>query len=114
MHGNLLHTTLQMGVIRLKVLILFNHTDLVAHTDSFRINISIAAMHRLTPRILYLSHAFQNTNVPIYVRVCVIPQPYYLDWFEMSHRNVPLNRDDGPFFIQSMNVIQGEKTAVIQ
>ena len=57
----------------------------------------------------YFSNAFQNTNVPIHERVCVIPPPYYLDWFEKSYPNVPLNRDDGTFFLRCMNVIQGVK-----
>ena len=38
----------------------------VAHADSFRINIAIASMHRLTARILDVSNEFQNTNVPIH------------------------------------------------
>ena len=51
----------------------------VAHDDSFIINISIMAMHRLTVRILDVSNEFQNTNVPINERVCVSPPPYYLN-----------------------------------
>ena len=53
-------------------------------------------MHRLTARILDVSNAFQNTNVPIHERVCVSPPPYYLDWFLRYYPNVPLNRDDVP------------------
>ena len=85
----------------------------MAHDDSFIINIAIASMHRLTARILDVSNAFQNTNVPIHERVCVIPPPYYLDWFEIFHPNVPLNLDDGPFCLQCMNVIQGTKWIII-
>ena len=70
----------------------------MAHADSFRINIAIAAMYRPTARILDVINAFQNTNVPIHERVCVSPPPYYLDWFEISYPNVTLNRDDGTFF----------------
>ena len=51
----------------------------VAHADSFIINISIADMHILTARILDVSNAFQNKNVPIHEIVCVSPPPYYLD-----------------------------------
>ena len=83
----------------------------MAYYDSFIINIAIASMHRLTARILDVSNAFQNTNVPIHERVCVSPPPYYLDWFERSYPNVPLNRDDGPFCLQCMNGIQGTKPA---
>ena len=54
-------------------------------------------MDILTARILDVSNAFQNTNVPIHERVCVSPPPYYLDWFKISYPNVPINRDDGPF-----------------
>ena len=43
--------------------------------------------------------------------VCVCPPPYYLDWFERSYLNVPLNLDDGPFCLQCMNGIQGTKPA---
>ena len=71
-------------------------------------------MHRLTARILDVSNAFQNTNVPIHERVCFSPPPYYLDWFEISYPNIPLNRDDGPFFLQCMNGIQVTKPAGIQ
>ena len=83
----------------------------MAHAESFRINIAIAYIHRLTARILDVSNEFQNTNVPIYERVCVSPPTYYLNWFERSYPNVPLNRDDGPFCPQCMNGIQGTKTA---
>ena len=64
-------------------------------------------MHRLTAMILYVSNAFQNTNVTINERVCVIPPPYYLDWFERSYPNIPLNQDYGLFYLQYMNGIQG-------
>ena len=66
-------------------------------------------MHRLTARILDVSNAFQNTNVPIHEKFCFIPQPYYLDWFEMYYPNVSLNIYDGPFCINCMNGIQGTK-----
>ena len=81
----------------------------MAHADSFRINIAIASMHRLTARILDVSNAFQNKNVPIHERVCVSPPPYYLDWFEISYPNVPINLYYGPFFVQCINGIQGIK-----
>ena len=68
-------------------------------------------MHRLTARILDISNACQNTNVPIHEIVCVSQPPYYLDWFERSDPNVPLNRDDRPLFLQCMNGIQGTKPA---
>ena len=83
----------------------------VAHAESLRINIAIASMHRLTSIILDVSNAFKNTNVPIHERFCVSPPPYYLDWFEISYPNVPLNRDDGVFCLHNMNVIQGTKPA---
>ena len=74
----------------------------VSHADSFRMNIDFASMHMLTARILDVSNAFQNTNFPIHERVCVSPPPYYLNWFERSYPNVPLNRDDGPFCLHCM------------
>ena len=40
-----------------------------------------------------------------------MPPPYYLEWFERFYPNVPLNCDDGPFYLQCMNGIQGKKTA---
>ena len=83
----------------------------MVHDDSFRINIDIAAIHRLTARILDISNAFQNTNVPIHEIFCVSPPPYYLDWFEISYPNVPLNRYYVPFFLQCMNGIQGTTPA---
>ena len=71
-------------------------------------------MHRLTTRTLYVSNVFQNENVLIYERVCIIPPPYYLNWFEISYPNFPLNLDDGPFCIQCMNGIQGKNPSVRQ
>ena len=91
MHGNILQSTVQMGVLRFKVLVLINDTFqwyMLTHSNK---NIAIADMHRLASRILYVSNAFQNTNVPIHERVCVVPPPYYLDWFEISYPNFPLN-----------------------
>ena len=49
----------------------------VAHAESFRINISVEAMHRFIGRVVYVSNSFHNTNVPVHGRVCVIPPPYY-------------------------------------
>ena len=63
----------------------------VAHADSLRINISIESMHRLASKVLDVSNAFHNTNVPIHERLCFSPPIYYLDWFERSYPNVPLN-----------------------
>ena len=68
-------------------------------------------MHRLNARILDVSNSFQNTNFTIHERVCVIPPPYYLEWFERSYPNVPLNQDDGQFFLLCMNGFQGTKPA---
>ena len=86
----------------------------VEHADSFRINIDIADMHRLTARILDVSNAFQTKNVPIHEKVFDSPPPYYLDWFEISYPNVTINLDYGPFFLQCMNLIQGTKPSGIQ
>ena len=70
----------------------------MAHADSFRINIAIASMHRLTAKILDVSNAFQNKNVTIHERVCLTPPPYYLDSFERSYPDVHINLDYAPFF----------------
>ena len=72
----------------------------VAHVDSLRINIYITSMHILTSRILDVSNKFQNENVPIHERVCVSPPPYYIDWFEISYPDVPLNQYHVPFCLQ--------------
>ena len=64
-------------------------------------------MHRLTASILDVINAFQNTNVPIHEIFCVSPVPYYLYLCERYCPNVPLKRDDSPFFLQCMNGIQG-------
>ena len=77
----------------------------MAHANSFRIKIDNAAVHILTTSILGVSNEFQNPNVPIHERVCVSPPPYYIDWFEISYPNLPLNRDDGTFCLQCMNEI---------
>ena len=77
----------------------------MAHSDSFIINIYIAAIQRLTARVLDVSNKFQNKKFPIHERVCFITPPYHLDYCENYYPNVPLNRDYGPFFIQIMNVI---------
>ena len=53
----------------------------VAYADSFRINIAIIFMRRLTTRTLYVRNEFQNTDVPINERGCVGPPNYYLYWF---------------------------------
>ena len=63
----------------------------VARADSFRINIAIGTMHRLTTRILDFSNAFHNKNVSIHERFCVNPPTYYIDWFERSYPNITLN-----------------------
>ena len=53
---------------------------------------------------------FKKKN-PIHERVCIKPPTYYLNWFERSFPNVPLNIDGGPFCIHCMNGIQGTKPA---
>ena len=79
------------------------------HDDSFRINIDIEDMHRPTDRILDVSTIFNNIQLPIHEIVCVGPQLCYLDFFEKSHPNFPINQYCGPFCLQCMNVIQGTK-----
>ena len=83
----------------------------MAYAGSFKTNIAITAMHILNARVLYVSNVFQNINVTIHEIFCVSPPPYYLDWFERSYPNVPLNRYDGTFCLQCMNIIQGTKIA---
>ena len=84
----------------------FDQSDIpVAYADSFKINIVIAAMYRLTSRILNVSNKFHNKNVPINERFFVSPPPYYLDCFESSYPNFTINRDDGPFCLKCMNEI---------
>ena len=69
----------------------FDHSySPMSHSESFRINITIVAIHRLSASILDVSNAFQNTNVPIHEIVCVSPPPYYLDWFEKYYPDVPV------------------------
>ena len=86
----------------------------MAHDESLKSNIAISSMHRLTDRILDVSNAFHNTNVPIHGIVCVGLPPYYLYWFERSSHNVTLNLDDGPFCTQCMHGIQGTNPSGIQ
>ena len=56
----------------------------VAHAESFKLNIAIMAMNILTSRILDISNAFKNQNVPIHERFYASPPSYYPDWFEIS------------------------------
>lgn len=41
----------------------------------------------------------------------ITPPPFYLDWFERSYPNIPIDRREGPFCLQVMNSIQGTKPA---
>ena len=97
------------GSSQIKVINFDQSKSPVEHADSFRINISIANMHRLTAMILDVSNEFQTKNVPINERFFVSTPPYYLDWFKISYPNVPINLYDGTFCLQCMNVIQGKK-----
>ena len=90
------------GISHIKDIYFDQSYSTLAHADSFIINIAIVDMNILTARILDVSNTFHNTNVPIYEKGCFSPPPYYLDWFEISYPNVPLNRYDGPFFLQYM------------
>ena len=79
------------GSSHIKGTYFYQYYSPVAHTDSFRINISITAMHRLAATILYVSNAFHNKNVPNNEIFFVSPPPYYIYWFKISYANVPLN-----------------------
>ena len=79
------------GGYQMKVIDLDQSYIQAAHADLFIINIVIAAMHRITYRVLDVSKAFQNTNFPIHEGFCVSPPTCYIDWFEKSYPNVPLN-----------------------
>ena len=81
----------------------------MANNNSFRINIAITAIHKLTDRILDVGNAFQNTIFSIYKILYVITPPYYLEWFEKYHPNVPLNQYYGSFPPQCMNINQVTK-----
>ena len=78
----------------------------MAHADSLRINIDIPSMHILTASTLDFSNAFQNKNVPIREIVFVSPPTFYLEWFERSYPNVPLNIYYGQFCLMCMNGIK--------
>ena len=97
------------GSSQIKGIGFYQYCSTVAHADSFRINIDIAAMCRLTASILDVSNVFQNKNIPINERVCLSPTTYYLDWYERTYPNVTLNLDDGLFFLRFINEIQGTK-----
>ena len=66
-------------------------------------------------------HPFINSSVTnndtaltqsvIVERVCVIPPIYYMDYCEKYYLHVTLNWDDGPFFLQFINWIQGKNPA---
>ena len=71
-------------------------------------------MHRTTARILDVSNAFHNKNLPIHERVYFSPPHYYLDWLERSYTNVSLNFENGPFCIQCMDGIQATKPSGIK
>ena len=79
------------GIYRIQCIDFDQYYNPVAHADSFGINIDIVAIHILTASILDISNASSNKNVPIHERVYFSPLPYYLDWFEISYPNVPLN-----------------------
>ena len=66
-------------------------------------------MHGLTASILGVSNVFQNKTFPIHERVFVSPPPYYIDYFERSYPNAPLNRDSGPFSLKFAHVTQRTK-----
>ena len=63
----------------------------MAHYDSFRINIAIMDMNRLTAKILDVINDIHNINFTIKKRIYVIPPPQYLDWFEIYYPIVPFN-----------------------
>ena len=69
----------------------------VVHAYYFIINIDVADMHRLTDRILDVSYDFQNKNAPINEKLCVSRPTHYMDRFEKSYPNVPLNQYDITF-----------------
>ena len=83
---------------QIKVIYFYQSYSPVAHADLFRINIAIVDIHILTARILDVSNAFQNKNVPILEILCVSPPPYYLYLFERSYPNDPLNQYHGQFY----------------
>ena len=73
-----LHATAKNGSSDIKGIAFDQSYIPVEHSDSFRINIDIADMHRLTDKILDVRNEFQNTHVPIIEIVCVSSPPYYI------------------------------------
>ena len=57
------------GSSHIKGIYFYQFYSAVAHYESFRINIAITAIHRLTDRILDVINVFQNKSVPIHERV---------------------------------------------
>ena len=78
MHGNFLAQLFANGSSHIQGIDFGQSYIPVVRTYSFRFNIAIGAMHRLTDFILDVISAFQNMNVPIHERFCISPQPYYL------------------------------------
>ena len=67
------------GSLQIKGIGFYQAYSPMAQSYSFRTNIIIVDMHRLTASILDVSNVFQNTNVTIHEILCVSPPPYYLD-----------------------------------
>ena len=88
----------------------------VEHADLFIINIDISDMHRLIASILDVSNAFQNKNLPLIKEFVSVHHLIISTGLkvERSYPNVPLNKDNCPFFLHCMNGIKGKKPDVRQ
>eukprot|EP00978_Attheya_sp_CCMP212_P013210 scaffold33172_cov29-Attheya_sp.AAC.2 len=81
---------------------------------SIRIIVALAAGHTMTLAIADVKNAFQNTMIPVGERAHVTMPPYYLQWFRRKHPNIKitsLEAEADKYCLQSMNAIQGTKSA---
>ena len=109
MHINVLHTTVQMGILVFKLLIFISLTfQCHMMTPSESKFLSWIWMDSLT--LFWMSIMHSRIQIfSIHERLCVSPPPYYIDWFEKYYPTVHLNQDEVPFFIQFMNGINVTK-----
>ena len=108
------HTTVQMVVLRSKVLVFINPTvqwHMLNTSES--ILLLRLCIYSLPGFWISVMHS-RIKNIPIHEIFCAIPPPYYLYWIESSYPNVNLNQYYGPLCLQCMYEIQGTKSDIWQ
>ena len=72
-----------------------------------RFTVAVSAFYSLWLSVADIVNCFQNTMRNLDDKIYMKLPPYYLEWFELRHPNIPLPQTKEKLILRLFNVCQG-------